>query len=351
MGATDRSMVSVVIPTYNRARYVPAAVESVLRQSREKLECLVIDDGSTDGTEEALRRLRGDSRLRYVRQENRGVAAARNRGIALSGGAYVAFLDSDDLWEPERLALQVPVLEALPEVGIVFSDFSAAYPDGRVDPSHVRRYFSVLDEYGLAWDDVFAHREKAVPGYEGGPPLRWGDIYGTMLFGNVVLTSTSLVRRGVFTQVGTFDESYSTLEDYDLFLRITRAYRAAYIDRPLVRYRYSEHQLSGEEHYGQLCENLITIFNRQVAGIEDQKFLRRNRRKLRRRLAEYQSRRAYFAFSRERMKKAASAYRECLKTNPAQLRAWVYLLLAHLPVGVTRGVRKIKSRLPARSAA
>src|SRR5437867_1708261 len=112
--------VSIVIPTYNYGRYVVEAVESVLNQSFQDREVIVVDDGSTDDTRERLERFRG--RIRYIYQRNKGLPAARNTGIRAARGAYVAFLDSDDLWLPEKLALQVPILDTRQQVGMVYTD-------------------------------------------------------------------------------------------------------------------------------------------------------------------------------------------------------------------------------------
>ena len=109
--------VSVVIPTYNRQRLVQDTIDSVLRQTFGDLELIVIDDGSTDDTRRVLQDRYG-TRIRYVYQENQGESAARNHGIALAGGEYVAFVDSDDLWHPQKLERQVEVFEADPGIGL-----------------------------------------------------------------------------------------------------------------------------------------------------------------------------------------------------------------------------------------
>src|SRR5438445_2990879 len=113
--------VSVVIPTYNRARVVGEAIESALAQTHGNLEAIVIDDGSTDDTAERVGRLR-DPRLRYLGRAHAGVSSARNAGIAAATGDLVSFLDSDDLWKPDKLAAEVAALAGHPAAGGVFSD-------------------------------------------------------------------------------------------------------------------------------------------------------------------------------------------------------------------------------------
>jgi glycosyltransferase involved in cell wall biosynthesis len=113
--------ISVVIPTYNSAAYLPAAIDSAFNQTLPPFEIVVIDDGSIDNTVEVLKPY--EVRIRYIFQENKGPAAARNRGIAEANGDLIAFLDSDDVWLPEKLELQVPVLTENPKIGLVHSDF------------------------------------------------------------------------------------------------------------------------------------------------------------------------------------------------------------------------------------
>src|SRR5256885_11934472 len=116
---TTQPLVSIVIPAYNHAPYLPETIESVLRQTYQNWELLIIDDGSTDATPEIVQRY-SDARIRPYRQENHGLSATVNRGIELAHGEYFAFLPSDDLYEPDKLAIQVPVLEENPAVGAVF---------------------------------------------------------------------------------------------------------------------------------------------------------------------------------------------------------------------------------------
>lgn len=121
--------VSVVIPTYNRGYIVREAIESVLAQTFGDFEVIVVDDGSADDTAEKIAAIR-DSRVRYIRQSNAGVSAARNRGVAEARGEIISFLDSDDLWKPEKLTHEVRFLEEHPEVPAVFGDIEVRFRDG-----------------------------------------------------------------------------------------------------------------------------------------------------------------------------------------------------------------------------
>lgn len=330
--------ISVILPTYNRANYIKDAIESVLNQTYRNIELLIIDDGSTDNTQAVIEHYLKDNRIRYIKQKNSGAAAARNKGLELSKGKYVAFLDSDDIWEKDKLEIQIEVMNTLPDVAIVFSDFSAKRQDGLIEKSHIRTYFMVLDTYKLSYGDVFSHRNTL----KNGEKVYWGDIYKTMIFGNIILTSTTLFRQEVFNSAGVFDINYKTLEDYDLFLKLTKGFTAAFIDKPIICYRYSEKQLSGDLFFGKLCTNLIDIFNKNIASIKDEEFLQKNRKKIKQRLGIYHAMQAYYHFSHDNMAQAAKSYWQSIHNNPGNYRSYIYLLFSILPVSITRLIRNLK---------
>ncbi len=124
MKSETANLVSVIIPTYNRADLVCESINSVFAQSYRDFEILVVDDGSTDNTAEVLRPLAAQGLIRYIHQNNGGEASARNKGILEAKGRYIAFLDSDDLFEPEKLELQTAYLQAHPETGLVHSGYT-----------------------------------------------------------------------------------------------------------------------------------------------------------------------------------------------------------------------------------
>ncbi|MDQ6891352.1 MAG: glycosyltransferase [Acidobacteriota bacterium] len=190
--------VSVVIPTYNRANLVGAAIVSVLEQSFQDFEIVVVDDASTDHTEAVVQRFR-DVRIKFVRQSaNRGDAAARNRGVAGSTGEFVAFLDDDDEWLPEKLRLQLQAL----------ADGSSAL--GGV---HTGRY--IIDR-----ESGKVTRELAPSGAD----KEWR-----------ISTSSILLKRRCLNEAGPFDEDNPFSSDFDMWLRILSRYQLVYIDQPLVR--------------------------------------------------------------------------------------------------------------------
>ncbi len=246
-----KSKVSVVIPTFNRASYVLEALKSVLDQNYQDYDVWIIDDGSTDETAEMLRPFLND-RLHYVCQENGGASKARNSGIRLSGGEYIAFLDSDDLAEPDRLCDQVTFLELSADVGVVFSDVLKVFPDG------VTRWFSDTVPGFLAF--CHAHRKNRYVVI----PAR--DMYRFLLEGNPVKPSSLMVRRQCFERGLAFDESLRVSEGFDLVLQLARQEQFGYIAKPLVRFRVWK----GSIHVQQIkrsYESAIKVLERNIQSV------------------------------------------------------------------------------------
>ncbi len=193
--------ISVIIPTYNRASMVVEAVESVLAQEMVDFELIVIDDGSSDETEEKLSVY--NSRLSYYRQENAGVAAARNRGLEVSKAPLVSFLDSDDLWLPKKLGTQHKFMQDHPEVWICQTEEIWLRKGRRVNPKR--------------------HHQKVS-----------GDIFQRSLDLCLVSPSAVMLRRELFEKVGYFDEELPVAEDYDLWLRVAVDHQVELLPDPLV---------------------------------------------------------------------------------------------------------------------
>ena len=137
---TESELVSTIIPTYNRANGCKRAVESVLFQTHDNVEVIVVDDGSEDNTRELICGV--DARVKYLWQPNSGVSAARNTGLRAAKGAYIAFLDSDDIWLPWKLELQLSVLNHFPEAGMVWTDMKAVDENGtKLHESYINRMY------------------------------------------------------------------------------------------------------------------------------------------------------------------------------------------------------------------
>ena len=200
--------VSVVIPTYERMATLSRAVDSVMAQTFSDWELIVVDDGSTDGTDEMI--LRDYPAVRLHRQENAGVSAARNAGVALAAGEWIAFLDSDDAWLPEKLERQLSALANEPELRLSHTDEIWIRNGKRVNQP----------------------KEYAKSG---------GAIYRRCLPLCCICPSSALIRRDLFDETGGFDETLPACEDYDLWLRITARDPVHYLDEALVR-KYGGHK-------------------------------------------------------------------------------------------------------------
>jgi len=204
--------VSVVIPTYNTIAYLPYAIESVLRQTFQDFEILVVNDGSTDTTDLWMDQ-QPDDRIRHIRQANQGLSAARNTGISLAQGRYVALLDADDVWEPTKLEKQVHYLDTHPDIGMVHA------------------WISFIDAEGQSTGRILKTEAEG-----------WAQIH--LLHRNDVAVLTAVVRRECFEKVGDFDRTLKSLEDWDMWIRLARDYPIAVIREPLARYRQLRHSMS-----------------------------------------------------------------------------------------------------------
>lgn len=200
--------ISVVIPVYNCERYIADAVLSVRQQTYPVHEIIVVDDGSTDGTRAALAP-HWDS-IRYIQRPHEGVAAARNAGIALSSGEFIAFLDADDIWLPEKLQLQVEYFHSHPECALVYTDMK------------------VFDESGILQESVKLWLNL-------NPPSGW--IFPQLFHETLFAADGVMFRKYCLDRVGPFDKSLRCGEDYHMWLRFSRHFRVGYIDKPLVMYR------------------------------------------------------------------------------------------------------------------
>jgi glycosyltransferase involved in cell wall biosynthesis len=265
----NEPLISVVIPTYNRAHCLERAVDSVLAQTRGRVEVILIDDGSTDGTAQLVaRRYGNDSRVKYFPQANAGVTAARNSGLARVAGDYIALLDSDDVWKPWKLQVQLACMEKHPEIGMVWTDMEAIGPDGTVsDPAYLKKMYGCYSQFTM--DEIFSSRfplNQILP--DAAEPMKSatlyvGDIFPKMFFGNLVHTSTVLLRRERFEKVKAFNEELKISgEDFDFHLRTTEHGPVGFVNLSSIEYRVGmPDQLTHKKYmvYGaQNCLRTIT---------------------------------------------------------------------------------------------
>lgn len=235
----DRPLVSVVVATYNMGQHIEGAIDSILQQSFRDLEVIVVDDGSSDDTQERLQQYRNDERVRIIRTDNQGQPKAKNLGIQNARGKYIAFCDADDLWAPDKLERQIPVFIQDPEVGVVYTDVK------------------YIDERGEVYEK------------EGGYKRYSGFVTDKLLIKNFVPFGTSIIRRECLDQVGLFDESLPMGIDWDLWLRLSVFYKFQFVEAKTYFYR---------EWPGQMSNNYRSRY--QYASIILERFISRNGERL-----------------------------------------------------------------------
>jgi glycosyltransferase involved in cell wall biosynthesis len=202
--------VSVILPVYNGERYLAESIESVLSQTYTAYEIVVVNDGSQDGSMEIVKRYIGSGRIKYVEQTNQGVANARNTGIFHSSGEFIALLDQDDAWLPDKLEKQIDFMDAHPEVALLHARVACIDGEGR--PISCRGWIYVGEE---------------VHGY----------CAEQLLSGNKIAPLTVLIRRACLGKVGVFNQSCAPADDWDLWLRIAVRFPLGFLDSVVAKYR------------------------------------------------------------------------------------------------------------------
>ncbi|WP_317997256.1 glycosyltransferase family 2 protein [Vulcanimicrobium alpinum] len=220
--------VSVVIPAYNAESFIGAAIESVRVQTSLPAEVIVVDDGSTDRTAE----IASQAGARVVTQRNSGPSAARNAGVDAASSPWIAFLDADDRWAPDKLESQSAAISRWPDLGFCISDYAVVQPGGIVEASLCEDPdYRTIGREAIAGAAVRFERSSFLRAFIRSMFLR---------------QSSALVKRELFLQSGGYDSRFRLAEDYDLFLRLASVAPAAAIERPLVEYVRSADSLSAD---------------------------------------------------------------------------------------------------------
>ena len=252
------SKVSVIIPTYNSSKYLRHAIASVLAQTYQHIEeVIVVDDGSTDGTGEMVKSIwpKVQPKVRYIYQPNQGPAPARNNGLRAAQGDYVAFLDADDIWEPLKLQIQIQRLKSSPEAGFVYCDNFFVDDNGGEIPNYVRKV-----------------------------KLVEGDVLLELFMDFFLITSGVVIKRACAEKIGYFDEKLLVGEDYEYFLRLAQAFPAAVVREKLYKRRVHARSLSRQD-YSLDARNDIQTLLRFVKLNPD--FAQHHQAQIRRRLGDY----------------------------------------------------------------
>lgn len=352
--------ISVIIPTYNRARLVCRAVASALAQTHPAVEVIVVDDGSTDDT--AGRLAAYGARIRLLRQANAGVCAARNAGMALAGGDFIAFLDSDDDWLPWKLSAQIAAFRRHPELQFACTDAMVVDRAGRLLFERcLRRYYSVsyghLPEPAL-FDSVTGLDFPDGPA-TGGPrciPLKIGDFSSKIFLGNFFHLSTVMVRSPLIAACGGFDVSMGNAgEDYELFSRLVQAGPVGLLDVSAARC-----SVGGSDHLSGLRTTTALGNLRTMQRIEQhlQGQVRLPAAMIHRRYQRSMYWIGTALFDDDRPREARPFLWQAVTRGYLQPRGMLYWMLSFLPLSAIRrlrslyhGVKRLRSRPASRQSA
>lgn len=278
--AADSSTISVLIPAYNAAPFVAAAVSSALAQTHPPHEIIVVDDGSSDDTPRVLESF--GNRIRVIRQDNRGLSAARNVAAAAATGAWLAFLDADDTWLPTKLQRQLEVARHA-DVALVYSD-------------------------------------RFNRGVRGALPIRQGDVHDMysgdvfvdlLVLGNRITASSVIVRRQVFQQLNGFAEDIRVAEDWDLWIRVAELHHVGVVHEPLVNYTFHDGMLTRDPERMRVARN--QIIDRALASARGTHLPARVRRRIRAAVARTN---AWDAARRAAHRIALEEYTTALRATP-----------------------------------
>ncbi|KPQ27041.1 MAG: Glycosyltransferases involved in cell wall biogenesis [Marinobacter excellens HL-55] len=283
--AASEPLISIITPTFNREHTITLAVESVLAQSYKHWELLIIDDGSQDGTRERLSRYLEDDRIHYYFQDNQGQSIARNLALQRARGAFICFLDSDDLWVPEKLERQVTLMKDHPEVDVLHSDEIMIDEQGReLSRKNMRRYS--------------------------------GRIARQMLVDNSVSINTVMARRECFDDMGGFSGRYGVADDYDIWLRFSARYTFLYVPEYWGYYRVMPDQISSDkERRFAANENIVRDFIEEFGSVLKPSEIRWG-------LARFYCRKARYFAATGRAAIAWSAVFRALRFSPLDSVVW-----------------------------
>ncbi|MGD9213097.1 MAG: glycosyltransferase family 2 protein [Desulfobacteraceae bacterium] len=326
---------SIVLPTYNRRHQLERCLKSIKNQDFKDFEIIIIDDGSNDGTKDFINTDHPD--VRYYYQINQGVSKARNTGIENAKGAYIAFLDSDDIWYPSRLKIMHAVIEALPgEVGLIFNDMDRIVNGAGDGQSYSDDYF------GIKRSDITKamHQFPVVNISEDNLKICYGDIFAQLLHGNIISPPCTVMKKEVFTELGKFREDFRVANDSEYFLRVSKHYKIGYV--PLILTSIdpprSKVSLSASVNNIEKINNTIRIIDSYYQ--KEKNFFLKKQLKLR--LSNLHGLLGYHHLSEYSGNMSRRHYKSALRLSPFKIRFLVMLYITLLPMGLLRFAAGVK---------
>jgi glycosyltransferase involved in cell wall biosynthesis len=307
-------LVSVIVTCFNAGDFVSKAVDSAIAQTHSQLEIIVIDDGSTDDSQQLLQKY--GSKIKYERQPNRGLSAARNRGISIANAKYIAFLDADDVWVKEKIELQMDLFHRHPNVGLVHTDF----------------YF-VDEQSGRCWQRMDDWGGAFV-----------GQCYRRLFLGNQLCVSSVLVRRACLPGANPFDEKIQrpTVQDYELWLTMAKGTDFGFIDRPLVYYRKHEHNAS--KNMRAMIEDELYVLHKHSTGLRPL-CVGMSGDTINERLHQLYFDLGCLAWNEGRLNCSKTQLIHALSYRPFHLYAWLLRIGCDLPLNWAARLRRLKQRM------
>lgn len=325
----DAKQVSVIVPAYNRASFLPLCIRSIKACGYPNTEIIVVDDGSTDDTQSVIERLQPG--ITYIHQKNKGLPGARNTGIRASKGNYIAYLDSDDQWFPGQLNALVDVLERHPDVGLVFADAMV----GNERDGFVPWYrFAGRDEF---YDLPSEIRSPDIRVFHRFP------FYRLMLNRNLVFTGAVLIRRHLVLDCGMFDERLRTGEDWEVWLRLMHKTHFASIPNVLAMYLKHEGAMTTDEDFmGRAWCDAMLLHREKSKSLELSDALRSD---LDLAVQATLFQHAYAAYNRSDFRVARERFERLLMYYPSHSRGRLLWRFCSLPSGAISAFRTLKQWL------
>jgi glycosyltransferase involved in cell wall biosynthesis len=323
--------VSIIIPTYNAARFIESAIKSVIHQTFTNNEIIVVDDGSTDNTKGILKKHVENKSIIYIRQENSGPAAARNNGIKAATGELVCFLDADDLLRPNSIEHRLRVFKRHHEVGVVFTDFRKIFWKSTKEKDFVDDDIRQSNFLKTISTECIKRKDNNIYVFN-------TNIFYELIVSNFIFTGTVMMRRDIFDEVGFFDESLMIAEDHDLWLRASRKYNMAFLHIDTATYRF---------HADNITKDIPLVYASSI-NVRD-RYLdpkyglpKRYRRKLSKTISQFYFSKGYHYFENKLYEKARTEFKSAIRYNPTKGKYYLYLSFTEIPPGILDKLRLYK---------
>jgi glycosyltransferase involved in cell wall biosynthesis len=321
--------VSVIIPCFNSSGSIKTAVESVLEHTGFMVEIIVVDDGSADRPDRVLENYIEKGLVTYLRQENKGPAAARNLGIKNAKGEYICFLDADDTLQVNSIQDRLAVYKKYPELGLLFTDYKKVIRENGTEVTWRENDLLCINFL----ESIASNYIRSV---DGDIYLFHKGIFHELVLFCFIWTGTVMIPRKVFSDVGYFNESLRIAEDHDLWLRIARKYDIGYRDINTATYVL---------HDGGITKNIILYYNSSI--MVRSQYLdpmyglpKEYREKLRTQVASHFFTKGYFYYNKGSYGEARKEFRQAINYDQLQLRYFLYLVITFLPDSAIKKIRK-----------